>query len=323
MGLYEVKTSGGDLIEALSGKDVISLAKSGRITQDCLIRQMGQPAWRLVKSVPQIAEQMGPAVAPAPPAPAPPAPAPPAPAAAQAASPPEPQEQGTTPKGLGALAASWVQRAGQRVSQFAESARDVPQQSDSPNAPLPSTAAVKREASEPEDPDAQFTLGYNYSTGNGVEKDLVEGAKWYLRAAEQGHAYAQFNLATVYSTGQGVVEDKAEAAKWFRRAAQMGIADAQYQLAFCFIKGEGVAQNRLEALKWLHRASEQGHDHAKAALTVLEPKDPEEQCKIGKCFADGIWIPQDWEEAARWFKKAAEQGHDEAKQRLQHIPRMR
>jgi formylglycine-generating enzyme required for sulfatase activity len=55
MKQFEVKLPSGDLIEGLSGQDVIELAKSGRLTGDSMIRQQGQEGWRLVRSVPQIA----------------------------------------------------------------------------------------------------------------------------------------------------------------------------------------------------------------------------------------------------------------------------
>ena len=32
--------------------------------------------------------------------------------------------------------------------------------------------------------EAQFSLGYKYATGDGVQKDSIEAAKWYRMAAE-------------------------------------------------------------------------------------------------------------------------------------------
>ena len=44
------------------------------------------------------------------------------------------------------------------------------------------------------DASAQYALGYMYASGNGVEKDKTEAARWYRKAAEQGHAMAQYAL---------------------------------------------------------------------------------------------------------------------------------
>ncbi|MDR3483829.1 MAG: sel1 repeat family protein, partial [Bradyrhizobium sp.] len=44
-------------------------------------------------------------------------------------------------------------------------------------------------------------LGHVYASGEGVVADLVEAAKWYRKAAEQGDASAQYSLARAYDVG--------------------------------------------------------------------------------------------------------------------------
>jgi TPR repeat protein len=44
------------------------------------------------------------------------------------------------------------------------------------------------------DANAQFYLGFMYSKGQGVEKNLTEAMKWYRKAAEQGNENALNNL---------------------------------------------------------------------------------------------------------------------------------
>jgi TPR repeat protein len=41
---------------------------------------------------------------------------------------------------------------------------------------------------------AQVQLGWLYETGEGVTENDAEAAKWYLKAAEQGHPVAQSAL---------------------------------------------------------------------------------------------------------------------------------
>lgn len=74
---------------------------------------------------------------------------------------------------------------------------------------------------------AQYSLGYMYENGKGVEYDYEEAVKWYRKTAEQEYAPAQYNLGVMYSCGMGVEEDNAEAVKWYRKAAQQGYTDAQ------------------------------------------------------------------------------------------------
>ncbi len=58
-----------------------------------------------------------------------------------------------------------------------------------------------------------------YHTGQGVQQDYAEAAKWYRKAAVQGVAAAQYNLGLMYTNGHGVTQDYAEAVKWYRKAA--------------------------------------------------------------------------------------------------------
>ena len=66
--------------------------------------------------------------------------------------------------------------------------------------------------------------------GRGVEKDLKEAAKWYRKAAEQGHAYGQYNLGDMYENGKGVEKDRDEARKWYGKAAAQGHEEAGKRL---------------------------------------------------------------------------------------------
>ncbi len=66
--------------------------------------------------------------------------------------------------------------------------------------------------------------------GDGAQEDESEAAKWYRRAAEQGHAGAQYELGVCYYDGEGVEENEEEALKWFRKAAAQGNADAKKKL---------------------------------------------------------------------------------------------
>ena len=58
----------------------------------------------------------------------------------------------------------------------------------------------------------------DHNKGNAAYKagDYVEAAKWYRKAAEQGHVLAQTLLGKMYQQGVGVTQDYAESVKWFR-----------------------------------------------------------------------------------------------------------
>ena len=64
-------------------------------------------------------------------------------------------------------------------------------------------------------------LAEMYSKGEGVDKDLNEGRKYYTRAAEMGHAGSMRVLIAAYEQGGlGVEPDAGEAAYWKARLAE-------------------------------------------------------------------------------------------------------
>jgi len=143
-------------------------------------------------------------------------------------------------------------------------------------------------------PDALYNLGILYDNGQGVKQDYSSAAKWYTKAAEQGHASAQYNLGVLYDNGQGVKQDYSSAAKWYTKAAEQGDASAQAWLGVLYANGQGVKQDYSSAAKWYTKAAEQGDASAQAWLGVL--------------YDNGQGVKQDYSSAAKWYTKAAEQG---------------
>lgn len=94
-----------------------------------------------------------------------------------------------------------------------------------------------------------------FGSGEFVKKNDVEAAKWYRKAAEQGHVEAQRNLGLMYVYGEGVSQDVAEGMRWIRAASEGGSSDAMRALALAFQDGlYGIEQNSAEARSWLDRA---------------------------------------------------------------------
>lgn len=148
------------------------------------------------------------------------------------------------------------------------------------------------------DADAQLNMGGVFFTGQDVEQDYAEAAKWFHLAARQGHAQAQFNLGMMYATGRGVPHDNIEAVKWYRYAAVRGLALAQLNLGVAYATGEGTGQDDAEAVKWFRLAADQGEAQA--------------QFNLGVMYANGQGVKQDLVESYRLAKLAAAQGHEMA-----------
>jgi len=181
-----------------------------------------------------------------------------------------------------------------------------------------------------EDPYAQYSVGYMYANGEGVEENKKEAMKWYIKAADQGQVRAQYKLGVRYASGQGVIESDLEAVKWFTKAAEQGDADAQSSLGWMYHNGEGVLENVTTAVKWYTLAAEQGDAGAQYNLGVMyangqgviesdleavkwftlaaEQGDAGAQYNLGVMYANGQGVIESNLEAVKWFTKAAEQG---------------
>jgi TPR repeat protein len=69
-------------------------------------------------------------------------------------------------------------------------------------------------------------LAYAGAFENGLKAyeygNYKEAAKWFKKAADQGHASAQNNLGVMYVKGQGVRQDKSKAKMLFGQACDNG-----------------------------------------------------------------------------------------------------
>eukprot|EP00729_Bicosta_minor_P033117 gene33117-biopygen30718 len=90
------------------------------------------------------------------------------------------------------------------------------------------------------------------------------------RSAGRHTPAAQCTLGLMYNTGEGVEQDHVEAAKWYRKSAEAGFADAQCNLSAVYLGGKGVEQNFAKGVKWLQLAAVQGHTNALTALDLLQ-----------------------------------------------------
>jgi uncharacterized protein len=184
-----------------------------------------------------------------------------------------------------------------------------------------------------EDAEGQFTLGRMYHYGEGVAQDYVEAAKWYLKAAEQGHDEAQFNIGALYTHGQGVEQDHIEAARWYRKAAKRGHGLAQLNIGVMYQNGDGVEQDYYLAARWYRLAAEwMGEDPPSFDPRVICQEEggeeafnsteatkwylrvlygvPGAQFNLGVLYEAGAGVSQDYFLAYMWMKLAADRVGD-------------
>ena len=146
---------------------------------------------------------------------------------------------------------------------------------------------------------AMLWLGYMFSADeDGGPTDLVEAAKWYRLAAEQGDQYAMLQLGRLYEQGGSLGPDFSEAMKWYQSAADLGDPLGQLRLGAMYAEAKGVPQNFELAVQLYALAGKQGHAEAQNQLAAM--------------YHAGLGIKQDFRRAARWFRKGAVQGNPTA-----------
>jgi TPR repeat protein len=145
-----------------------------------------------------------------------------------------------------------------------------------------------------------------------IETDPVEAEKWYLKAAEQGHAEAQKTIGTFYFA----YTDYEKAEKWLRKAAKKEDTESQYYLGKtlcgdCYghtYEQDPVSYSKInlrEAAKWFELAAKNGHADA--------------QYRIAAMLFDGKGIAKNDKEALKWAHSAVAQNVIDAKVLLGHM----
>jgi len=124
-----------------------------------------------------------------------------------------------------------------------------------------------KEMAEGGDVNAQYQLGENYYSGEGVPKDYIEAVKWCKMAGKQGHAFAHSVLRAIAIDGKAISGEELFA--WFKNQAEQGNVKAHFSIGVMYENGETVARNRKEAMKWLKLAAEQGDGEAKMLLNLM------------------------------------------------------
>jgi len=151
-----------------------------------------------------------------------------------------------------------------------------------------------RKAAEDGHVAAQYRLGLCYE---GIDQYKHAAKYWMRKAAEQGYAAAQNQLGDWYSSGNGgVTQNDAEAVKWYKLAACQDDSQAQFNLGECYYNARGVAQDYAMAAEWYQKAAEQGNRIAQYALAC--------------CYYEGKGLSQDYSNAVRWYLKFVEQRKD-------------
>lgn len=129
------------------------------------------------------------------------------------------------------------------------------------------TYAILKPAAERGDIPAQFSLGYLYEHGAGIQQDIPQAIYWYTQAAKNDHIDAQYRLSSLYVSKKNAVRNPSKALRWLEKAAKQGHLEAQYQLGKRYLSGNSIEKNQSLGYRWLESAKEGGHIEAENLLT--------------------------------------------------------
>lgn len=102
--------------------------------------------------------------------------------------------------------------------------------------------------------------GYVVQVGlNGGPANPVEAAKWFLKAAEQGHLDSCYSISRMYDMGVGVIKSGVESEKWLRKAVQKSPkkdGSPEYAMASFYSEDRpDLPKNEKEAAIWYRKAA--------------------------------------------------------------------
>lgn len=185
----------------------------------------------------------------------------------------------------------------------------------------PNTFFENKKLCENNDANGCYSLAYMYDTGEMIPEDHKNAVKYYLMAADMGHAQAKRNLTLLGHRVYSDYEEYEAAFKLLKLAAKEGDVEERYYLGRVYFrgiysKGMGRKPDFKKAVKWFRLSAKQGDVRAQDMLALL--------CLIGECAKyndDGMTpkyddkgktIKNNNREAVKWYRLAAEKGYAKA-----------
>ena len=121
-----------------------------------------------------------------------------------------------------------------------------------PLAPSPSSSSAYSSHRSAGTPDAQVQLAQCHLNGAGTlnsEPNFAEAVRLLQLASGSNDPVAMANLGGMHARGLGIDQDKVEAVELYKRAAQSGHPPSQFNFGMMQMKGQGMRQDAKEAVK--------------------------------------------------------------------------
>jgi len=183
--------------------------------------------------------------------------------------------------------------------------------------------------------EAECYLGACYHDGRGVDRNITEAFKWYLKSAQNDCVTAQNNVGLLLLNGHGCSKNYTSARSWFQKAAERGNAEAQYNYGMMLEKGLGGPVDIIKAVELLQLSADQGKLKALERLQKLsmsgalggsnmvkskenlkkiaQSGDVASLFQLGRNYLNGTGgFDKDLRQAERYLREASNKGHADA-----------
>lgn len=159
----------------------------------------------------------------------------------------------------------------------------------------------------PANADEQFSRGVQYFNGEGVPQDFTEAARWFERAAAQGHLDARVRLGRMYLAGRGVRRNTARGLRllWdaFKQAEKQGNMEAAGAIGMMYSTEQVKIRRNPQAV-------------VGPVLELAEAGDSDAQALLALMYWRGSGMPANLVESYRWMLLSATGGNPDAEKEI-------
>lgn len=121
--------------------------------------------------------------------------------------------------------------------------------------------------------------------------DYAKAYETLLPLAEHhGYGEAMNNLGVMYQNGWGVQRDGMQAAAWYEKAASSGVSKAMYNLGMLYAEGDAVERDVVKGLAWLGAAYDHREGEASRPARLLASRMSDEQLAAAATLREEISV---------------------------------
>lgn len=164
-----------------------------------------------------------------------------------------------------------------------------------------------KKAVRKENPNAIFSLGYNYFYGRGLEQNYAKALELFRKSAEIDYPPAQNALGKFYQDGLIVEKDYNKAREYFEKAVEQGFAPAQVNLGLMYKRP--IYYGMRNEHNVVYSDKEANRKAVELFRLAANHGNPKGQNNLAIMLIFGKGIDCDYKSAVQLLIKAADQGY--------------